>query len=159
MVTTDTSVSPQTHYFGVADLPDVSGSEAAVDGTDSVTFRGVGPFHDVFIQSNHQVQAGCHHLDIHFLFRNCNMPSTQSFLSSEQRAHFLEHGWVKVPGGISPERVKTWTENAFVRLGWDANDKSTWTDEAYHMPRHREIPTRDHMPEAYGAASDLPLSG
>jgi hypothetical protein len=77
------------------------------------------------------------------------------YLTEEQRAHFLEHGWLKIPGGITPERVKLWTDNAFVRLGWDPEDKSTWTDEASHMPRHREEATSIHMPEAYGAACEL----
>jgi hypothetical protein len=73
-------------------------------------------------------------------------------LTPSQRDHFLQHGWIKIPGGISPERVHAWTENAFIRLGWDPADKTTWNAEAYHMPRHREIPTSEHMPEAYGAA-------
>jgi len=77
------------------------------------------------------------------------------FLSSEQRSQFLRDGWIKVPGGIAPDKVEAWTENAFVRLGWDPVDQKTWSSEAYHMPRHREIPTSAHMPQAYGVACEL----
>ncbi|GFZ45897.1 hypothetical protein JCM24511_03630 [Saitozyma sp. JCM 24511] len=76
-------------------------------------------------------------------------------LSPEQRAHFLDHGWVKVDGGVPSEHIRAWTENAFVRLGWDEHDKSTWTEEAYHMPRHREVKHSQHMPKAWGVASEL----
>ncbi|WVQ97819.1 hypothetical protein IAU59_004934 [Kwoniella sp. CBS 9459] len=76
-------------------------------------------------------------------------------LTPEQRTHFFEHGWIKVPGAISKERIDTWAENAFIRMGWDENDKSTWDAEAYHMPRHREERHEEHMPIGYAAASEL----
>lgn len=75
-------------------------------------------------------------------------------MTPEQRAFFLEHGWVKVSQGVPKESVKEWTENAFVRLGWDPEDKSTWNSEAYHMPRHREKKTSEHMPKAYEVACE-----
>jgi hypothetical protein len=80
------------------------------------------------------------------------MTITYEHLSPDQRAHFLEHGWVKVDGGIPSDHIRAWTENAFVRLGWDEHDKSTWTEEAYHMPRHREVKHSQHMPKAWGVA-------
>ena len=75
-------------------------------------------------------------------------------MNEEQRYHFLQHGWVKVPGGIPADHVQAWTSNAFVRLGWDPEDKSTWDVEAYHMPRHREVKHSEHMPKAYSVASE-----
>ena len=76
-------------------------------------------------------------------------------MTPEQREHFALHGWVKVPGGVPSEHVKEYTENAFVRLGWDPADKSTWDAETYHMPRHRERKHAEHMPTAYAVACEL----
>ena len=51
------------------------------------------------------------------------------YLTSEQREHFLEHGWVKIPKAVNEEYRKAFTENVWVRLGYDPEDKSTWTKE------------------------------
>ncbi|KZS90207.1 hypothetical protein SISNIDRAFT_479583 [Sistotremastrum niveocremeum HHB9708] len=77
------------------------------------------------------------------------------FLSQEQREHFLEHGWVRIPAAIPPENIKKFTENVWVRLGYDPNDKSTWVQEKIHMPRHREIPVKEFAPKAWGAMCEL----
>jgi len=76
-------------------------------------------------------------------------------MDQQQRDHFRLHGWVKVPGGVPSKNVEAWTANAFVRLGWDPENKSTWDVEAYHMPRHREEKHSDHMPKAYAVATEL----
>ncbi|KAI0644403.1 hypothetical protein C8Q79DRAFT_912726 [Trametes meyenii] len=77
------------------------------------------------------------------------------YLTPEQRDHFLQHGWVKIPKAVKEEYLKQFTENVWVRLGYDPDDKSTWTKEKIHMPRHREIPTREFMPKAWGAMAEL----
>ncbi|KAI0081287.1 hypothetical protein K474DRAFT_1636018 [Panus rudis PR-1116 ss-1] len=81
--------------------------------------------------------------------------SEYKFLSAEQRAHFLEHGWVKISQAVPSEYIALFTENVWVRLGYDPNDKSTWEKEKVHMPRHREIPTDQFMPNAWGAMCEL----
>ncbi|KAI8994061.1 hypothetical protein BD414DRAFT_271828 [Trametes punicea] len=77
------------------------------------------------------------------------------YLTPEQREHFLEHGWVKIPKAVKEEYLKAFTENVWIRLGYDPNDKSTWTKEKIHMPRHREVPTREFMPKAWGAMCEV----
>jgi len=77
------------------------------------------------------------------------------YLTPEMRELFLKHGYVKIPGAIPKEKVDAFTSNVFVRLGWDENDKSTWVEETVHLPRHREEPTKEHMPEAYHVACEL----
>jgi len=77
------------------------------------------------------------------------------YLSTEQRAHFLEHGWVRIPQGVPKENIDKFTENVWVRLGYDPEDKSTWDKEKIHMPRHQEIPTSEFMPKAWGAMCEL----
>ncbi|KAI0067549.1 hypothetical protein BV25DRAFT_1846593 [Artomyces pyxidatus] len=77
------------------------------------------------------------------------------FLTPEQRVQFLADGWVRIEGGVPPEHVELFTENVWVRLGYDPNDKSTWEEEKIHMPRHRQIPTPEFMPKAWGAICEL----
>ncbi len=83
------------------------------------------------------------------------MPVQYNFLTAAQRQHFLEHGWIKIEGAIPPENVQKFAGNAWTRLGMDPNDKSTWTEENIHMPRHREIPTKDFAPNAWKAICKL----
>ncbi|OCH88280.1 hypothetical protein OBBRIDRAFT_96845 [Obba rivulosa] len=85
------------------------------------------------------------------------MMATKEFkhLTPEQREHFLEHGWVKIPKAVLEEHLTRFTENVWVRLGYDPDDKSTWQKEKIHMPRHREVPTKDFMPKAWGAMCEL----
>ncbi|GBE81529.1 hypothetical protein SCP_0312580 [Sparassis crispa] len=77
------------------------------------------------------------------------------FLTPEQRAHFLENGWVRITKAVPENIIRRFTENVWVRLGYDPNDTTTWQKEKIHMPRHREIPTRDFMPRAWGAMCEL----
>ncbi|EMD37741.1 hypothetical protein CERSUDRAFT_65344 [Gelatoporia subvermispora B] len=78
-----------------------------------------------------------------------------NYLTSEQREHFLEHGWVKIPSAVRDEHLRRFTEDVWIRLGFDPNDQSTWVKEKIHMPRHREVPTKEFMPKAWGAMCEL----
>lgn len=51
------------------------------------------------------------------------------YLTSDQREHFLQHGWVKISKAVKEEYLQAFTENVWIRLGYDPNDKSTWTKE------------------------------
>lgn len=51
------------------------------------------------------------------------------YLTPEQREHFLQHGWVKIPKAVKEEYLRAFTENVWVRLGYDPDDKATWTKE------------------------------
>ena len=51
------------------------------------------------------------------------------YLTPEQRTQFLEQGWVKIPKAVPHELVNKFTENVWVRLGYDPDDKSTWLKE------------------------------
>ncbi|KDR66402.1 hypothetical protein GALMADRAFT_106528 [Galerina marginata CBS 339.88] len=76
-------------------------------------------------------------------------------LTHDQRDHFLEHGWVKVPNAISKAIIEEWTKNIWVRLGYDENDKSTWLEEYLKLPRHREIPVEELAPGAWEAMCEI----
>lgn len=76
-------------------------------------------------------------------------------LTAEERAHFVEHGWLRVPNAIKPEYLHGWMANLWTRLGWDEHDRSTWTDEYLKMPRHREVPTYEMCPEAWAKMCEI----
>lgn len=51
------------------------------------------------------------------------------YLTPDQREHFLQHGWIKVPKAVKEEYLRAFTDNVWVRLGYDPEDKATWTKE------------------------------
>ena len=55
------------------------------------------------------------------------------YLSEEQRAHFLKHGWVRIPDAVPKENIEKFTEHVWVRLGYDPEDRSTWDKEKVRM--------------------------
>lgn len=77
------------------------------------------------------------------------MPREYQYLTPEERAHFVEHGWLRVENAINPKYVQEWTENMWTRLGYDPEDKSTWKETYVKLPRHREVPVDELCPKAY----------
>jgi len=69
--------------------------------------------------------------------------------------HFLEHGWVKIPGALLPEWSDKFTQDVWIRLGYDPNDKSTWTKERANMPWHQAEKASVVAPKAWDAICDL----
>jgi hypothetical protein len=76
---------------------------------------------------------------------------TVSYLTPEQRAYFLEHGWVRIPQAVPKEHIELYTKDIWIRLGYDKDDPSTWDEERFRMPRHREMPWPEFAPKANGA--------
>ena len=65
---------------------------------------------------------------------------TTSYLT-EQRVHFLEHGWVCISQAVPKEHIELYPKDTvWIRLGYDEYDPSTWEEERFRMPRHREMP-------------------
>ncbi|KZO97115.1 hypothetical protein CALVIDRAFT_513959 [Calocera viscosa TUFC12733] len=78
-----------------------------------------------------------------------------SFLTPEQVDHWMEHGYIVLHGAIKPEYIKLYTADLWVRLGYDPNDKSTWTEDRMHMPWHHSEPASVVAPDAWRAMCDL----
>lgn len=74
---------------------------------------------------------------------------TYKHLTSEDREHFLQHGWLKVTNAIDPKYFDLWMEDMWTRIGYDPNDKSTWHTEYLHLPRHREVRAEEFCPKAW----------
>lgn len=83
------------------------------------------------------------------------MPFEYTHLSAEERAHFVEHGWLKIENAIAPRYLKEWMENLWVRLGMDPEDKTTWNEEYVKLPRHREVPAEEFAPVAWAKMCEI----
>ncbi len=46
-------------------------------------------------------------------------------LTHEQAQHFIEKGYVTIKGCLEPDLAKRWTDEAYDRLDYDRNDRST----------------------------------
>jgi hypothetical protein len=76
-------------------------------------------------------------------------------LSEEQKAHFLEHGFVKIPQCFTRAQAAEFTSTMWTRLGMSPTDKSTWTAEKVNMPWHKHIPVSEFSPKAWSAMCQL----
>ncbi|KAM0460168.1 hypothetical protein ACHAPV_004957 [Trichoderma viride] len=83
------------------------------------------------------------------------MPRTYQHLTSEECAHFVEHGWLKVENAIKPEYLHGWMENLWTRLGYDPEDKSTWKETYMKLPRHREVSVSEFCPDAWNKIIEI----
>ena len=63
------------------------------------------------------------------------MPVDYKVLALEQRAHFLERGYVRIEGGVPPEHIARFTSDVWVRLGYDPADEATWEKEKVRWHR------------------------
>ena len=77
------------------------------------------------------------------------------YLTSEDVQHFLTKGWLKVPGAIKPEYTDTWMKDFWTRIGYDEHDKSTWSSEYLHLPRHREVAAEEFAPDAWNKIVEI----
>lgn len=83
------------------------------------------------------------------------MPKRYQVLSDEQVEHFLTHGYVVLHDCFSRETAKKLTDQAFVRLGYDPADPSTWQEAVIHMPTHHRQDVREFAPKVWDAVCDL----
>jgi hypothetical protein len=83
------------------------------------------------------------------------MPRQYQHLSTDERAHFLEHGWLKVANAIDPKYIEEWMADLWPRLGYDPEDKSTWKETYIKLPRHREVPVDQFCPEAWSKMVEI----
>jgi len=83
------------------------------------------------------------------------MPRKYTHLTPSDISHFLEHGWLHVPSAIKPQYVSSWMSDFWVRIGWDPEDASTWTESYLKMPRHREVRCEEFCPEAWAKMCEI----
>lgn len=76
-------------------------------------------------------------------------------LDEGQVASFMKYGFLRIPQAISPDKCDWWTRDVWHRLGFDPNDKSTWTTERTHMSKHHAVSAREIAPKAWAAICEL----
>jgi Phytanoyl-CoA dioxygenase (PhyH) len=76
-------------------------------------------------------------------------------LTPEDAQHFIEKGYVRVKGCLDLALAKQWTDEAYKRLGYDPNDRSTWTKEIVWMDRHNKSAIKDISPRGWAALCDV----
>lgn len=77
------------------------------------------------------------------------------FLTQAHIDHFLQRGHIVLHDCFPREVAQEMTERAFVRLGYDPDDPSTWTQERIHMPSHQFLDVKEFAPKVWGAACEL----
>ncbi len=76
-------------------------------------------------------------------------------LTPEQAQHFIEKGYVRIKGCVDPALARQWTDEAYARLGYDPEDRSTWTKDIVWMDRHNTARIQDISPRGWAALCDV----
>ena len=76
-------------------------------------------------------------------------------LSEADAQHFIEKGYVRVKNCVDPALAKSWTDQAYGRLGYDPVDRSTWTKDIVWMDRHNKALIKDISPRGWAALCDV----
>lgn len=76
-------------------------------------------------------------------------------LTEAQRDEFLRQGYLTLQDCFSREAAQEITDRAFIRLGYDKNDRTTWEKPRVHMPSLTGYECRAFAPKAWAAICDL----
>ncbi|KAK2604385.1 hypothetical protein N8I77_007322 [Diaporthe amygdali] len=76
-------------------------------------------------------------------------------LTPEEKEHFLNNGWLKIPGAFTKEQADEITKDVWTRLGMDPKDKTTWHRVWTNMPHHNTFDASTFAPRAWAAISEV----
>jgi hypothetical protein len=76
-------------------------------------------------------------------------------LTEEQKRHWLENGFVKVPKCFSREVAEEFASSIWTRMGASPCDKATWVTERLNMPGHSTVSVKEFAPKAWYAMCEL----
>jgi ectoine hydroxylase-related dioxygenase (phytanoyl-CoA dioxygenase family) len=76
-------------------------------------------------------------------------------LSDAEVEHFLRHGYVVLEGCFDVAAAQEWIDRAWVRLGYDRDDPTQWTEKRIHLSKQASVDARDFAPRAWNAAVQL----
>jgi len=83
------------------------------------------------------------------------MPGIRRQLTDEQAEHFLERGFVKVPGAFDAAGAQQWLDDAWIRFGYDRNDPRSWMEKRIHLSARSHVDARTFAPAAWASAVEL----
>jgi len=85
-----------------------------------------------------------------------DMPAPEyEFLTKDQVDSFLENGYLVVKRCFNEAFARRWTDEAYVRLGYDPSDPGTWAKDIVWMDRKNTARIRDVSPRAWGALCEV----
>lgn len=96
-----------------------------------------------------------HVLDSPTSHKTVDMTKQYEYIDESQVAHFMQHGYLRLENCFTKAQAEEWTAHVWTRLGFDPNDKSTWTHERTNMPSHRRVRVSDFAPKAWGAICEV----
>jgi hypothetical protein len=80
---------------------------------------------------------------------------TRRLLTDKDVEHFIRKGYVKIESAFSREVAAQWSRDCFTRLGYDAEDKSTWAEQRIHLGSTNHVMVSEFAPRVYDAICDL----
>ncbi|MFG1710018.1 hypothetical protein ACFLIM_43315 [Nonomuraea sp. M3C6] len=83
------------------------------------------------------------------------MTTNDEVLTADQVEQFLDKGYVLLRECFTREAAEQYTGSIWDRLGYEADDPSTWALPSVHMPAHQRIDIRTFAPKAWRAACEL----
>jgi Phytanoyl-CoA dioxygenase (PhyH) len=83
------------------------------------------------------------------------MPGIYRQLTGEQAEHFLERGFVTVPGAFAAAHAQRWLDDAWIRFGYDRNDPRTWAEKRIHLSARSHVDAQTFAPAAWRCAMEL----
>lgn len=76
-------------------------------------------------------------------------------LDDKQVDEFVDRGYICLRKGVPKDFMDEATSTLWVRLGYDAHDPATWSEDFFGMPRQRSWMPEEAAPTVWGAACDL----
>jgi hypothetical protein len=76
-------------------------------------------------------------------------------LSDSEIQQFIESGFIHLTDCFDRDFAYRWTEAAFPRLGYKADDPTTWEKPIVHMPADAYVDVKEFAPKAYSAMCQL----
>jgi hypothetical protein len=83
------------------------------------------------------------------------MRENSGSLTAAQAEHFLERGFVTVPGAFDAASARQWLEDAWIRFGYDRDDPGSWAEKRIHLSSRSHVDARSFAPAAWRAAVEL----
>jgi hypothetical protein len=76
-------------------------------------------------------------------------------LSKQEIDHFVRFGFIQVSDCFDRGFAKQWTDAAYGRLGYKADDPTTWEKPIVHMPDDSRVLVKEFSPKAYAVICQL----
>jgi hypothetical protein len=80
---------------------------------------------------------------------------SEKVLSENDIQHFIDYGFVHLTDCFDKQFAKEWTDAAYDRLGYDADDPSTWEKPIIHMQADERVNVKEFAPKVWNAMREI----